>query len=464
MTATQTPVPAAPEATEAATADRYRPRTMSSVALATTAALAVGAGVGTGRAVYVAVVLAACLALWLAFATERGLLYLLVLVPFGESLSVGPLTVGRMAAVLSVVVLTTRLVTGRLLHRAFPAITWVPAAGFAAVVIASGLWAADFVGWVDALGQVALALAFFAAYALLVTSPEQVTGLLSAYVLGAVFAAAIGFSQALLDLRAEGLQGDANIYALYQVAALPAAAALARDSRGAVRWLWCLAAVPILVSVVTSQSRGALLALLATIGFLAVLSRFRFVLVPLAAAAGLAAYTLAPLIDDRYAVDRVNQDRASGRIDIWHVAWQAWLDHPMTGLGAGNFVGQSIERLTTVPGVELLKSHLLTGKGIEVHNIYLEALAERGVLGLVTLVVFLLSVLWALMIARQRIPVPAVQALAPMLIAFCVAAFFLSVSNSKLLWMLAGLAAALLTPVTYHRTATASAPAARRTR
>jgi O-antigen ligase len=160
---------------------------------------------------------------------------------------------------------------------------------------------------------------------------------------------------------------------------------------------------------------------------------------------------VALLLDDRYAPSRVSSDRASGRIDIWHTAWQAFLDHPWTGIGAGNYVPSSIERLTTVPGVELVKSHLLLGEGIEVHNIYLEALAERGVFGLATLLLVIGYTGWALLVAARRFRTPAVAALFPMLMAYCVAAFFLSVSNSKLLWMLAGLAVALTAFPSEHR-------------
>ena len=329
------------------------------------------------------------------------------------------------------------------------------------MVVASGLCAANFSGWAFAMGQVGLALAFFAAYALLVDHPDQVPGLLRAYVIGAVFAAGFGFFQAATGVRAEGLQGDANIYALYQVAALPAALALVRIHRGLVRWLWGIAMIPILVSVLTSQSRGALLALMATAVVLAVLSPYRRFLLPAAAMVGVLAYTLAPLIDDRYAAERVSSDRASGRIDIWFTAWHVFTDQPWTGIGAGNFVPQSIDLLVRTPGVELVKSHLLTGKGIEVHNIYLEALAERGVFGLVTLVVFLLATLWCLWLAARRHRTLVVEALIPMLLAFCIAAVFLSVLNSKLLWMLAGLAAALVVAPLANRTTVHPDPATR---
>jgi O-antigen ligase len=188
------------------------------------------------------------------------------------------------------------------------------------------------------------------------------------------------------------------------------------------------------------------------------MSPYRRVLLPAAALVAVLLYTVAPLIDDRYAAERVSTDRASGRIDIWFTAWHVFTEQPFMGVGAGNFVPQSIDLLVRTPGVELVKSHLLTGKGIEVHNIYLESLAERGIFGLLTLATLLICTLAGLFIAARRFPSPAIQALAPMLVAFCVAAFFLSVTNSKLLWMLIGLSAALLTLSTPHPSPAAGPP------
>jgi O-antigen ligase len=414
------------------------------IVLAGLVAVVVGVGVGVGWGLYVAVLSAALVIAVASFYSERGLLYVLALVPFCESLGVGPMSVGRIMAVVAVLVLLTKFLGGRLPARPLPNVSWLPAAAFTLVILSSGLWAASFGAWTFAVGQVALAIVYFAAFAFLVQEPQHIVGILRVYVVGAVASAGLAFYEAAIGLRAEGLQGDPNIFGLYQVAALPAAFALARLSHGVGRLLWILASLPILGSIVASQSRGALLALVATAFVLALYHRRRRVLVPLVAGAGLMAYTLAPLIDDRYAAERVSSDRASGRIDIWFTAWQAFLDHPLTGIGAGNYVPQSIERLTTEPGVELIKSHLLTGQGIEVHNIYLEALAERGLFGLLTLLSLLGCALWCLRRAARRFPHPAVSALEPMLVAYCVASVFLSVSNSKLLWMLIGLGAALL--------------------
>src|SRR3712207_8768369 len=111
--------------------------------------------------------------------------------------------VGRRTALLASAVLVWKFATGGLRIPSFPPLAWLPTALTVLVVVASGLWASNFSGWAFAMGQVGLALAFFAAYALLVDHPDQVPGLLRAYVLGAVFAAGYGFFQAATGVRAE---------------------------------------------------------------------------------------------------------------------------------------------------------------------------------------------------------------------------------------------------------------------
>src|SRR5215207_4617416 len=71
----------------------------------------------------------------------------------------------------------------------------------------------------------------------------------------------VALAQAGVDVRSVGLQGDPNIFALYQVAAVPAAGMLARTTTGAWRRAgWLLLVVPLVASVFAAQSRGGLLA------------------------------------------------------------------------------------------------------------------------------------------------------------------------------------------------------------
>src|SRR5205085_9678111 len=111
-----------------------------------------------------------------------------------------------------------------------PPRTWVPVALFVAWSWASGTWARFPGGWHFAVGQLLLAVSYAAAFALFVRSSAQVRTLLRTYVIGALFAGAIGVVQWSAGLRAVGLQGDPNLFALYQVAAVPAAQALARTT------------------------------------------------------------------------------------------------------------------------------------------------------------------------------------------------------------------------------------------
>ncbi len=409
-----------------------------------TAALATGVAVGFGGALWVLLAVGAVAAVLFTYYSERGILHAIALAPFIEGLDLGPASIGRLMAVGIVVVLGFRLLSGRLSLPDWRPIVWLPGVALFLGIFTSGLWARSMGEWAFEVGSMALALAYFAGFALLVTRVQHVHRLLVTYVLGATFASFVGLAQVFTpDARAVGLQGDANIFALYQVAAIPAAIALAKLAGGARRVGWTLTMLPIVASIVASESRGALIALVVTALYQAGTHRRRWLLLPLTAAAMTGGVLAVVLSNYRYSPERVAADRASGRIDIWLVAWRSFLDHPWFGIGSGSFKTQSIELLTTEPGVELVKSHLLFGEGISVHNIYLEAAAETGVFGLSLLVLFLALTGWNLYQAARRHRSAAVAALLPMLVAFCVAAFFLSIPNSKLLWMLAGLAAAL---------------------
>jgi hypothetical protein len=80
------------------------------------------------------------------------------------------------------------------------------------------------------------------------------------------------------------------------------------------------------------------------------------------------------------------------RHNIWDSAWAAFEAHPVTGIGPGTF-----EFWWSRNGAngEFLR---------DVHNVYLEALAETGVIGFIVLLVFLLGLLWSGLAARGRLP------------------------------------------------------------
>jgi O-Antigen ligase len=66
-----------------------------------------------------------------------------------------------------------------------------------------------------------------------------------------------------------------------------------------------------------------------------------------------------------------------GRIDLWHVAWHDFSAHPVAGSGAGSYARYWLQ-------------HRPSGSFVQdAHNLYLQTLAEGGVIGLVLLAAFL---------------------------------------------------------------------------
>jgi O-antigen ligase len=69
-------------------------------------------------------------------------------------------------------------------------------------------------------------------------------------------------------------------------------------------------------------------------------------------------------------VARFGHEGATGRLEVWHTAWALFRDAPVVGQGPHTF----------------LYTDALTGGTMPwVHNLYLEVLAEQGLLGLASL-------------------------------------------------------------------------------
>ena len=91
---------------------------------------------------------------------------------------------------------------------------------------------------------------------------------------------------------------------------------------------------------------------------------------------------LAPLA----ARQRVTMADTSGRSSIWTVAWRVVEAHPVLGVGNDNFILVE-DRYVNQPGAILANYIIVTPK--VVHDAYLEALADLGVPGLLTLLAVL---------------------------------------------------------------------------
>lgn len=259
---------------------------------------------------------------------------------------------------------------------------------------------------------------------------------------------------------------DANEFATLAVISLPLGVYFLARRRPWWRRLASLGAVVVLgVGIIWAGSRGGFLALLAASGFLllrytAIHVRWRLL------TAAVLAFAFAATASDKYwdemktiiqPKDDYNFTAQEGRVQVWRRGVGYMLEHPVLGVGVGNFV--------TAEGTNrTLLADARAGRGVkwsEAHNTFIQVGAEVGLPGLALFVSMLAAAFRALRTVRrygregqQTGPPPAAlaQALTASLIGFLVGGFFLSLAWKDLLLVLVGLVSAL-------RKVTAVAPA-----
>lgn len=405
----------------------------------------------------------------LAVANFTALPAFLAFTMFVESVApAGALRVGRLAALLALVVVLMHLLTrGRAGLR--------PNALLFAIG-AYGIWTAGSLVWAEDTGLVVetslrfvVVLAYMLAFALLIRSTRQVAVVFGTLALGALVFGVISFAgyASAADnynqlVRAKGLQGDYNFFALYEVVALPPALVLAARARTAGRMLLFYGVVgAIVLSVVASLSRSGLLALTAVILATLVLPWAYFFRrasqkvaysAALVASAGVVALAgAAPFLERAATIFQEQGEvgrRGSGRIDVWRAAWRAFRENPLIGIGAGNFRGRTFDRLLQTPGVTSTVGY--RSKGKYVHSMYLGNLTELGLIGFSLFMVMVgltfTSLVASVRRARSRGDPDLSRfaaALAVGMIGIAISGFFLSIELAKPLWIVIGLALAL---------------------
>ena len=137
-------------------------------------------------------------------------------------------------------------------------------------------------------------------------------------------------------------------------------------------------------------------------------------------------------------------DGGTGRTDIWTVALRMVNDHPVQGVGIGNFRTTSVHYLVQ-PGL-IRRSEFILDRPLVAHNSYLNVLAELGFVGLLTFLALLgycLSRAW--MAARgftrgpDRVLELCARGLVVALVGLLAADFFASDQLNKSLWLLLGM-------------------------
>ena len=250
--------------------------------------------------------------------------------------------------------------------------------------------------------------------------------------------------------RALGPIGDANFYAQIMVVLLPIAILrFWAERKGRMRWLGLAAAVPILGAIVLTFSRGAAVAVAFFGVSLVVLRYMKARHAVIAAIAAIIIVAMLPEYGSR--ITSLMQMRSPGlrsadasiqeRTTIYLSGFRIFLDHPVLGVG----VGQAPEYL---PEYSNYNGHSRLRRKMGAHNMYLESLAETGLLGfciLMTIAGVAVTRLWRVRKYWQvRNPEYAhtVTGLLLAIAVFLVTGLFLHLAYARYFWLLLAMAGA----------------------
>lgn len=279
------------------------------------------------------------------------------------------------------------------LARDHPVLAYV-AAFFCVWTVSSTLWAEDpGIALGSSLRLAQGIILIFILYAAL-ADRRTLRLFLSAFLFGALMTAVIGlggatspesFGAGADTTRVAGGIGDPNEFAAILVpAVIFAALMLAATTNPLGRFALVVCIGVYMVALLLSQSRGGFVAL-AVAGVAALIfagpARARTVVVVSALAGiGIAYFALVAPPEALERVTHFSAGGGTGRTDLWSIAIAVASDHPVLGVGAGNF--ELVEPRYAVGNINLPLVELVVDSPKVAHNTYLHLLAEYGVIGL----------------------------------------------------------------------------------
>jgi O-antigen ligase len=283
-----------------------------------------------------------------------------------------------------------------------------PLLGSLAVLLVG--WTFISLSWADNVGvaagdafQIAQEMLFMFIVYSAISEPRHLRWLLWAFIGGATFTALVGLKatppdrySAVGEERLGGGIGDPNYLAAFLVPAIVFALFMFAARRGIFqRWLLMSSIVICSLALFRTESRGGLVAsgvVLVVAVFLSGPVRFRsMVLISTVASFGVFYFTLVAPPEALARITEFRANQGSGRVDLWEVAVQVFRDHPLIGVGAGNF--RVVEPAYAITDINLRSTHLVVDLTKVVHNTYLHLLTEIGLIGLALFVSIIVAAL-----------------------------------------------------------------------
>jgi O-antigen ligase len=388
-----------------------------------------------------------------------------VLVPFSSLLSVAPGPFGSVSTVLGLllgVALLVQLVTTR---RAAPSIypaipIWLAFLGLCGLSL---YWSIAPRATADDFILLAAQVLLFVALVLSRVDAVALRRFENAIVLSGVLVICYGLAQLFFlgglptGGSGSGRFGEDLLGANNQAAALllPLALVAHRAMTGPRnrRLLYTAATVLVIFGVLMTGSRGGLVSGAITLFALMVFGAVRRAVAVTVIAAAAVVVTVVLLLNPAGVGARhLNQaESSSGRAEIWTVGLYSCPKYCIDGAGWGTFPTVYRQELASVPDARILAQ----GTSYEAHNIFLLALVELGIPGLVLLLIGLAIPL----VDTARMPAALRGPPFGALVGTVISSFFLSNLEFKFFWVvLAYVALASLAPVVEREKADAGTP------
>ena len=256
-------------------------------------------------------------------------------------------------------------------------------------------WLTLSIGWssnpavsAEAVGWFLISAAMLLIVSTTLSSKADLVRVCAGFVVAGLITIAVALPQLSTDAptsdaaRLGGAVQDPNYLAAALLAAIVLGAGLIAYVRHAAsRWMLVLALPVMLFGFVATGSRGGVVAAAASIVLALILVRGRAArMVALLAAIVLATFALASASPAALSRVWTFDTEGTGRVDLWQVAGRMAADHPIAGVGIANFPNESA-KYVFFPG-QLEEVQLVVETPKEVHNTYLQFLAETGIVGL----------------------------------------------------------------------------------
>ncbi|WP_160674177.1 O-antigen ligase family protein [Clostridium sp. C8-1-8] len=262
---------------------------------------------------------------------------------------------------------------------------------------------------VSALKEAVRFVYYFGVYLLIrfrIDKKKLFEGIISGYMISALIVSLLGIADfiqhykpnesiqyILTTARVKATLGHPNTLGAYLVLAIFPAIMIAMRSKGLTRILYSGLSVLIVVNIGMTFSRGAWIALALGAVLIAILYNWKFIFVYI--------IPIAYLPFNPNIMARINQfgnaEMNLGRQRLWSAAGKMLKEHPIFGVGSGNFIVNFKDYVKRFPELQIVEP-----EPIPPHNSYIKMFAELGVVGGVLFIILCLEILRKLFSVRNK--------------------------------------------------------------